>query len=263
VPIEPHTAAAGGLLSPPRLQSEALAAARIGHGFFGRAGGVSTGIYASLNAGPGSADSQPAVAENRRRIAAAMGVEPTHLMSPHQEHSAKAVRVDARFAGARPQADGLVTTARGLALSVLTADCAPVLLADAEAGVIGAAHAGWRGALSGILEAVAALMRSAGARRIVAAIGPCISQQSYEIGPEFEERFLREDAKSAAFFSGAQRRCFDLPGYCVARLARLDVERIDALLYDTYSAPEAWFSHRRAVHAGEGDYGRNCAAIVL
>jgi YfiH family protein len=250
-------------LTPPSLRSEALAELQIRHGFFGRRGGVSTGIYATLNAGPGSFDDPDAVAENRRRIATALGVAPDNMTSLHQVHSARAVRVDAQCGAERPQADALVTTARGLALSILTADCAPVLLADAEFGVIGAAHAGWRGALSGVLEAAVAAMRTAGARRIVAAVGPCIGQRSYEIGPEFEERFRRQDPKSAAFFGGGARRTFDLLGYCVARLARLDIERIDALVYDTYSDAEAWFSHRRAFHAREADYGRNCAAIVL
>jgi YfiH family protein len=238
--------------------------AGLAHGFFGRRGGVSRGLYASLNAGLGSRDFPSAVVENRRRIAAALGVAPDRLVGVRQEHTATAVRVDAPFADERPLADALVTTAPGLALSVLTADCAPILLAGPGAGVIGAAHAGWRGALGGVLEAALAAMHAAGARRIVAAIGPCIGQQSYEIGPEFEDRFVREDPKSAAFFGGGKRRSFDLPGYCAARLARRDeVERIDALLYDTYADPEAWFSHRRAAHAGESDYGRNCAAIAL
>ena len=242
------------------MRSDAL---KVPHGFFGRKGGVSTGLYASLNAGAGSNDAPENVAENRRRIAEALGVE--HLVSVYQIHSPNAVRVDGPFAGERPQADGMVTTVRGLGLGILTADCTPVLFADMEAGVIGAAHAGWRGALSGVLEATVALMREAGARRIVAAIGPTIAQPNYEIGPEFEARFLQEDPKSAPFFApGPTKRHFDLPGYCAARLAALDLDRIDrTTAFDTYPHAEDWFSNRRAVHAGEKDYGRNCAAIAL
>jgi polyphenol oxidase len=259
--LQPDSAAAGGLLTPPALRSAALAG--VPHGFFGRRGGVSTGIYASLNAGPGSDDAPAAVAENRRRIAAAIGVAPDHFVSLHQVHSAIAVRVEAPFPGARPEADGMVTTTRGLGLAILTADCAPVLFADTEAGVIGAAHAGWRGALGGVLEATVAAMRDAGARRIVAAVGPTIAQQSYEVGPEFQAQFLKQDPASAAFFTNDAKARFDLPGYCRARLARLGLARIDLLPLDTYSLPDDWFSNRYSVHAGEKRYGRNCAAIAL
>ncbi|MBL8551411.1 MAG: peptidoglycan editing factor PgeF [Hyphomonadaceae bacterium] len=245
------------LLAP--LRAQGLAGAP--HGFFGRKGGVSAGIYSSLNAGPGSDDAPDNVAENRRRIAANLGVD--CLLSLYQIHSPNVVRVHGPFAGERPQGDAMVTTTPGLALGVLTADCAPILFADREAGVIGAAHAGWRGALSGVLEATVAAMREAGARRIAAAIGPTIAQASYEIGPEFEERFLREDPSSAPFFTGTGKRRFDLPGFCAARLAAAGIEDVDVLAFDTYALADDWFSNRRAVHAGEKGYGRNCAAIAL
>lgn len=253
---------------PPRFQSAALAALdSVRHGFFGREGGVSAGLYASLNAGPGSHDEASAIAENRARIASAMGVEADHLLSLHQVHSARAVIVDAPWEGPRPQADALVTTRPGLALTALTADCAPVLFADARAGVIAAAHAGWKGARAGVLEAALAAMVEAGAvkTRIVAAIGPCIRQPSYEVGPEFEADFLADDSANAAFFKPGRdgKRQFDLPAYCAHRLTWAELDRIDILALDTYSDETAFFSHRRAVHAGESDYGRNCAAICL
>ena len=237
------------------------------HGFFGREGGVSAGLYASLNAGPGSSDAAEAVSENRARIAAALGVTPERLLSLQQVHSARAVRVDGPFEGERPQADALVTTVRGLALAALAADCAPVLFVDGDAGVIGASHAGWKGAVSGVLEACVAAMIEAGAapRRIVAAIGPCIRQPSYEVGPEFAAAAIAADEAAARFFKpGRQDRLqFDLPGYCEMRLARAGVGRVDALAFDTYSEETALFSYRRACHAGERDYGRNMSAIVL
>lgn len=272
MPIESPAARAGRFLSaagPPRFQSAALAGlAGVRHGFFGREGGVSEGLYATLNAGRGSDDDPACVTENRRRIAAAMGVGGDRLLTPYQVHSALAVRVEAPWPGERPKVDALVTTARGLALSILTADCAPVLFADAQAGVIGAAHAGWRGALGGVLEAAADAMLAAGAAkaRIAAAIGPCIRQPSYEVGPEFEAAFAAADAQSGAFFRAdpaTGRARFDLPGYCAARLRRYGVGRVDALALDTYSDATAFFSHRRSTHAGEPDCGRNCAAIVL
>jgi polyphenol oxidase len=267
--LQPWLSSPGRLLSrhaPPAFFASALArAGKLRHGFFGREGGVSTGIYASLNAGTGSRDDPAAVAENRRRIASAFGADA--LVGAHQVHSAIAVRVERPFVGPRPQADALVTTVPGLVLSVLTADCAPVLLADAEGGVIGAAHAGWKGALDGVLDAAVEAMLAAGAARgrICAAIGPCIHKGSYEVGPEFEARFLGADGANAAYFHPAQgdRRRFDLPGYCVARLQRLGLNRIEALALDTYSDPAAFFSHRRSVHEKADDYGRNCSAIAL
>lgn len=255
-------------MNPPALQSGALA--RLGgvrHGFFGRQGGVSTGIYASLNAGPGSGDDPAAVAENRARIAAAMGVGADRLLSLHQVHSALAVVVDGPWTQARPQADALVTRTPGLALSALAADCAPVLFADAEACVIAAAHAGWKGALGGVLEATIAAMESLGAQaaRVVAAIGPCIGQKSYEVGPEYAARFVAADPDDARFFAQGRgdRLLFDLSGYCAQRLSRAGVGEIEVLDRDTCAEADAFFSNRRAVQREEGDYGRNLSAIAL
>jgi YfiH family protein len=185
----------------------------------------------------------------------------------HQVHSANAVFIEAPWPGERPRADALVTTTPGLAISVLTADCAPVLLADAQAGVIGAAHAGWRGALNGVIANAVRLMEAHGARRdrIAAAIGPCIHQASYEVGPEFEAQFLAADRAHARFIvSGAgDRRRFDLPGFCASRLAGAGVTRIETLPLDTYAESTRLHSHRRSVHEKAGDYGRNLSAIML
>jgi hypothetical protein len=260
--VEPKPPAAGGLLSaPPARRAGALASVR--HGFFGREGGVSQGIYATLNAGAGSCDDADAVGENRRRIAAALGVGPERLVGARQVHSPTAIFVEGPWAGERPQADALVTTTKGLALSVLSADCAPVLLADAHAGVIGAAHAGWRGAFGGVLEATVALMRERGAAKIAAAIGPCIAQANYEVGSEFKQVFLDADAAYARFFSDefGVKAHFDLAGFCAHRLAALGIEAeiVDA---DTL-ADLNLFSHRRSQREGETDYGRNCSAICL
>lgn len=232
--------------------------------FFGAVGGVSQGIYASLNAGPGSGDAPEAVAENRRRIATHMGVEPPRLVSLHQVHSARAVRVSEPWAGVRPEADAMVTTTQGLALTALSADCAPVLLVDTAARIVGSAHAGWRGAVGGVLEACVEEMRAAGATRIIAAIGPCIHQDSYEVGPDLEAAALAADAQAARFFRpGARDRLqFDLPGYCRMRLERCGVADVETAPLDTYVQAEC-FSHRRNTHAGLKDYGRNCAAISL
>jgi polyphenol oxidase len=249
--------------SPLAFRAEVLAGVR--HGFFGREGGVSGGIYTSLNAGTGSDDDPASVAENRARIADALGVARTRLIGVHQVHSPIAVFVDAPWTGERPQADALVTTTRGLAISVLTADCTPVLLADANAGVVGAAHAGWKGALGGVLESAVALMRSNGATRIVAAIGPCIHQASYEVGPEFEAAFVARDAGFARYFMAGKgdRRLFDLPAFCADRLKQAGVAEIETLPLDTYTQESRLFSHRRSVHRKEPGYGRNCAAIAL
>jgi polyphenol oxidase len=251
------------LSEPPSWSAGVLAGVR--HGFFGRAGGVSAGIYESLNAGTGSNDDPAAVTENRRRIAAAFGAPATHLVGVHQVHSAKAVFIDAPWSGERPHADALVTTTPGLVISVLTADCTPVLLADTDAGVIAAAHAGWKGAIGGVLHSAVELMRAHGARDIAAAIGPCIHQASYEVGPEFEARFVAEDASHKRYFApGARdRRLFDLPAFCADRLGALGITRIETLPLDTYALPEALHSHRYSVHQKWGDYGRNCSAIAL
>jgi hypothetical protein len=264
--VEPQSSAARGLLSagaPPADFSAALAGVR--HAFFGRQGGVSQGIYASLNAGTGSNDDPEAVKENRRRIAAAFAVEQTHLVGVHQVHSPNAVFIDAPWTAERPHADALVTTTPGLVISILTADCAPVLLADKQAGITGAAHAGWKGAMNGVLEATVALMRERGALDIAAAIGPCIHKASYEVGPEFEARFVDSDPANTRFFAPgkADRRHFDLPGFCASRLKAVGVERIDILPLDTCALSARFHSNRRALHEKAGDYGRNCAAIAL
>lgn len=251
--------------APPHWTASALG--ELKHGFFGRRGGVSTGVYASLNAGPGSRDESAAVGENRRRIAAAFGARAEQLISLHQVHSPIAVNVVAPFSSPRPEADALVTATPGLVLSALSADCAPVLLADPEARVIAAAHAGWRGALAGVLENVVARMCEAGAdrSRIAAAIGPCIHQKSYEVGPEFEAEFIAADPAYMRFFvpGSADRRRFDLPGFCAQRLRTEGLSAVEVLPYDTYADAESLFSHRRGVHDGASDYGRNCAAISL
>jgi YfiH family protein len=254
--------------APSAARSSLLAAlAGVRHGFFGRQGGVSTGIYASLNAGAGSSDDPAAVAENRTRIAAAFGLPPERLLSAYQIHSAEAVVVDGPWTGERPRADGLVTRCPSLAVSALAADCAPVLLADATARVVAAAHAGWRGALSGVLDrTVAAMVRAGAAKtRIVAAIGPCIAQASYEVGPEFEATFLADDAANARFFLPGEgdRRQFDLKAYCAARLRAAGVAAVDVLAEDTCAEEERFFSNRRAFRRGEADFGRNLSVIAL
>jgi YfiH family protein len=255
-------------LGPPAIGAAALA--RLGgvrHGYFGRAGGVSTGIYASLNAAVGSRDDPAAVQENYARIAGWLGVAPERLLKAHQIHSPRAVVVEAPFGDARPEADALVTATPGLAVAVSTADCAPVLLADAEARVVAAAHAGWRGALGGVLESTLAAMESLGASssRVVAAVGPSIAQPSYEVGPEFKALFLEESPGNAALFrpGAGDRSWFDLAGYVVRRLGRAGITRVEALEACTFAEPDAWFSHRRSVKQGEPDYGCNLSAILL
>ena len=250
-----------------KLEAEILRNQGLAHGFFGRRGGVSEGIYASLNGGPGSGDARDRVEENRRRVAHNLGSH--SLLNAHQCHSAKAVRVTAPFAlGAGPKADGLVTNLKGVALAILTADCAPVLLADAQAEVIGAAHAGWRGAIGGIIEATIAQMLALGAQRqrICAAIGPAISQTHYEVGPEFRARFLEADSHNARFFTPAERiehHYFALEGYVVARLRAAGVGQIEPLGVCTYGRERDFFSYRRNTHAGTTVYGRQISAIAL
>lgn len=237
------------------------------HGFFGRRGGVSGDIYDSLNAGPGSSDDPEAVAQNRARIAQALRVGPASLLSLHQIHSADAVIADGPWTGERPRADGIATRKPGLAVSALAADCAPVLLADPTTRTVAAAHAGWKGALAGVLERTVTIMERLGAqrRRIVAAIGPCIAQASYEVGPEFEAQFLADAPQNARFFipGAGDRRQFDLKAFCAARLRAAGVSAVDMLPDDTFAREDAWFSHRRSVKRGEPDYGRNLSAIVL
>lgn len=236
------------------------------HGFFTRRGGASSGIFAGLNCGAGSTDLREAVAINRDRVAEALGLAAEALVGVHQVHSADVVTVTGPSA-APVRADAMVTATPGLALTVLTADCQPVLFADRTAGVIGAAHAGWRGTLSGVLEATVDAMEALGARRgeVVAIIGPTISQRAYEVGPEFLDAFLAEDRDHARFFAGGagDRVHFDLPGFGLHRLREAGVARAEWTRHCTYSDPERFFSYRRSVHRHEADYGRLISAIRL
>jgi YfiH family protein len=240
----------------------------VAHGFFTRQGGVSEGIYASLNCGLGSNDDAQAVRENRTRVVARLGAK--DIVSAHQVHGTTALRVDAAWpAGVRPKADAMVTAARGLALGVLTADCAPVLMADAHAGVVGAAHAGWRGAIAGILEATIDAMERLGASRarIEAAVGPCIGQRAYEVGPDFEAQFAKLDPHNARFFvpgpGPGSRPHFDLSGYALSRLEAAGIACAVQSLACTYEKPEEFFSYRGSQARWEPDYGRQISAIVL
>ena len=241
----------------------------IRHAFFTREGGVSEGIYASLNGGVGSNDDRAHVAENRARMAAALGVAPDALVTPYQIHSADVVVAQAPWApDARPRADAMVTRVPGLAIGVSTADCGPVLLADPAARVIGAAHAGWRGALAGVTDAAIAAMERLGAARprIVAAIGPMIRQPNYEVGPELVAQFVAADAANDRFFQPAARTghaMFDLAGYVAARLTAAGLARVDDLGRCTYAEPALFYSFRRTTHRGEPDYGRHINAIAL
>lgn len=243
----------------PVIRSDALALRGIRHGFFTREGGVSSGLYSTLNAGAGSDDDPAAVAENRRRIAEWMGVEPDALVTMNQTHSVDVLAVTAPVH--RPKVDALVTSRAGIALGVLSADCAPVLFA--AAGVIGAAHAGWRGATGGIVEATLTAMEALGAHRaaVTAVIGPTIGATSYEVGPEFVAR-LGADADLCRPSPRAGHAYFDLPGYIVRRAEAAGIGRIVDLGLDTYP-DQRFFSYRRTTHRGEGDYGRLLSAIVL
>lgn len=251
------------------LQAKSLTAlAGVRHVFFTREGGVSQGVYASLNGGIGSNDTPALIAENRKRMAKALAVEPERFLSVYQIHSPEVVTVDGPWAhDARPRADAMVTHTPGLALGISTADCGPVLFADGEARVIGAAHAGWRGALGGVLEATVAAMEKLGASRgnITAAAGPMISQPNYEVGPDLVERFLGADGDNARFFAAGRpgHSMFDLPGYIVARLERAGVGRVEDLALCTYADPARFFSYRRMTHRAEPDYGRHINAIAL
>jgi hypothetical protein len=238
------------------------------HAFFTRDGGVSDGIYAGLNGGLGSNDDPAHVAENRRRMAEQMGVAPTHLIGVHQIHSPDALVATGPWPSAdRPKADAIVTRNEGLAIGVTTADCGPILFVDPKARVIGAAHAGWKGALTGVLESTVDAMEKLGADRngMVAAIGPLIRQPSYEVGSEFVERFINADAENALFFLPGERNghaMFDLAGFIRMRLENAGILMIDDLGVDTYS-DERFFSYRRSVHRKEPDYGRHVHAIAL
>ena len=250
------------------LHADNLKQTGLAHGFFGRTGGVSEGLFATLNCGPGSGDDLAAVAENRRRAAAAIAPGAT-LINVHQIHSSNAVTVTEVWKmGEGLQADAMVTKTPGIALGILTADCAPALFADAEAGVIGAAHAGWKGALSGVLEAALDAMERLGAARarIAAAIGPCIAQVNYEVGPEFRARFLDGDAANARFFITSERPDhfgFDLEGYTASRLAAAGLTNVARLSACTYAREADFFSFRRTTHGGEPDYGRQVSAMML
>lgn len=243
------------------ITSDALACR---HGFFTRKGGASSGIFAGLNCGTGSTDLTEIVAINRARVAEAMGVGPDALVTVHQIHSATAVSVIGPLP-IRPEADALVTATPGVLLAVLTADCQPVLFCDPKAGVIGAAHAGWRGAVNGVLEATLDAMEQLGASRsdISAVIGPTISQAFYEVGPEFLDRFRAEDAESIRFFAGGQgdRLHFDLPGYGLHRLRAAGVGQAEWTGHCTYRDAARFYSFRRTTHAGEADYGRLISTI--
>jgi YfiH family protein len=252
----------------PVLRSKLLAdAAGVRHAFFTRKGGVSKGLYESLNVGVGSKDDPEKVAENRARAAAVFGIELPRLLTCYQVHSAVAVTAERPW-GERPEADAVVTRTPRLACGALAADCAPVLLADPQAKVVAAAHAGWRGALGGVVGATVEAMRSLGAEpgRIVAAVGPCIGPQSYEVGLEFEAQFRARLPASASFFRPGARpdkRLFDLPGFVLGRLADAGVARAEWVGRDTCAEAELFFSNRRATHRGESDYGRLLSAIML
>jgi hypothetical protein len=256
------------------LTSTALSG--VAHGFFGRTGGVSTGIYESLNCGPGSGDERSAVIENRKRVALALGTD-VSLVNAGQIHGTQTVTVtqawplgktpadDPKFI---PLGDALVTATPGIALGILTADCAPVLLADTHAGVIGAAHAGWKGALGGVIESVLTAMETLGAdrARIAAAVGPCIAQVSYEVGVEFRDRFTAAESVNARHFVPSDKPDhfrFDLENYVVHRLGAAGVENVDALRTDTYAGSADFFSFRRNTHRREANYGRQISAIAL
>lgn len=251
------------------LSAPNLALPGVRHAFFTREGGASDGVYASLNGGVGSRDDPARVRENRARMARHLGVEAERLLVPFQIHSADALHVDAPWApDARPRCDGLVTSTAALALGVTGADCGMLLFADARAGVVGACHAGWKGALDGMIAATVAAMEERGARRadVHVALGPAIGGASYEVGPEFIPRFLETDKGFARFFSPSERAghfMFDLPAFIAARVAALEVASFENLDVDTYEDEARCFSYRRSVHRREPDYGRLVSAIAL
>jgi YfiH family protein len=246
------------------LTSDALGAMQ--HGFFTRRGGTSSGIFKGLNCGAGSSDQSEAVIINRGRVADAMQVPHDHLMGVHQIHSADVVTVGSATQD-RPKADALVTATKGIALSVLSADCQPVLFADTQAGVIGAAHAGWKGALDGVLPQTVEAMIALGAKRenICAAIGPCISQRAYEVGPDFMDNFMDEDPDNARFFAqgNGDKLQFDLPAFGLKSLRTAGITKAEWTRHCTYNDQERFYSYRRSVHQKEADYGRLIAAITL
>ena len=251
------------LVAAPMLRAGALDLPGLTHGFFTRTGGVSKGLYASLNGGLGSNDDPAAVAENHARMTRALGLEGGRLLVPYQVHSADVAYAGAPWpAGERPRVDGLVTNVAGLAIGVTGADCAMMLFADAAARVVGVAHAGWKGALAGILEATVDAMERLGATRnaITAVLGPTIGPPSYQVGPEFSARFLDHSPGNARFFAAGT---FDLPGYIAMRLRAAGIGRFADLALDTYADEARFFSYRRSFHRHEADYGRLVAAIAL
>jgi YfiH family protein len=254
-------------LSP--ITAQPLELPGIAHAFFTREGGVSTGIYRSLNTGMGSQDSRDAVLENRSRAVRHLGTTIDRLLTPFQVHSADAIKVDEVWEqGQGPKADAVVTKRPGIAVGVGAADCGPVLFADVHARVVGAAHSGWKGALTGILESTVTAMEELGAARekIVAVLGPTISSAAYEVGPEFVDRFKEADARNVRFFSGSPQKehsMFDLPAYIVSRLEAAGVASATSLGLCTYSDDARFFSYRRTTHRGEPDYGRLLSAIML
>lgn len=264
----PGSTGGSGPLPAPFTAPAMAAAAAVRHGFFGREGGVSQGRYQSLNCGLGSDDDPRAVRTNRARALAQLGLSAEALVTVHQVHSARALVARRPWAdAARPEADGLATDRPGLALGILTADCAPVLFADAEARVIGAAHAGWRGAKAGILEATVGVMLSLGARpsAIDAAVGPCIRQRSYEVGPEFRAAFVADEA-GPDLFTDADRPghfLFDLTEFIARKLRRLGLRSLTLTPFDTFADAGRFFSYRRVTLNGGGDYGRQLSAIAL
>ncbi len=252
---------------PIAICASLLAREGFAHGFFTRNGGVSTGVYASLNGGVGSNDDAKAVAENRRRMAAHLCVAPTHLLVPYQIHSPDALIVTEPFVE-RPRCDALATNVCGLGLGVTGADCGVILFADVEARVIGAAHAGWKGALTGVIEATLDAMERLGGNRatMIAVLGPTIGRESYEVGPEFHDRFVAASEDYAGLFSASEgegRFMFDLPGFIGLRLRRAGIGRFEDLALDTYADAARFYSYRRSVHRREPDYGRLVAAIAL
>ena len=257
-------------VSVPIVQAVALAALPgMRHAFFTRHGGVSEGIYASLNGGIGSGDTPERVRENRARMAATLGATPENFLTAYQVHSPDVIVAEKPWpADSRPRADAIVTRVPGFAIGISTADCGPVLLADPQARVVGAAHAGWRGALTGVLEATIDAMERLGAQRtrIVAALGPMISEQNYEVGADLLERFTAVAPANARFFTASVRADhaqFDLPGYIVERLRRAGVAQVENVALCTYADAQRFYSYRRTTHRGEPDYGRHISAIAL
>jgi YfiH family protein len=255
--------------APSFLTAESLRVPGVAHGFFTRLGGISEGVYASLNGGVGSRDAPEAVTENRARIAAALGVAPERLAVPFQIHSPNAVAITELWPpSARPRCDALVTATPGLALGVTGADCGMILFADQRARVIGAAHAGWKGTLTGVVEATVRAMEGLGAKRsgIVAALGPCIGPRSYEVGAEFVAAFAKAGEDAVRYFTPSRRdghSMFNLNTYIAERAARAGVGRFEDLGLDTYSDEHRFFSYRRATHRNEPDYGRLLSVIVM